>query len=536
MPHFNSRHTRGAALVAAFIAMVVFATMALALSMVSTSNTTVLSDSTARMKALMLAQAGMNMAASRIRNNVTSIMSMNDAVRATAPSGATAQTWVQNLTMSPNEFMRIDRSDVNIAGVGLAIRLTSWGVIQGQAGGRQTYTAADGSTIQNTTFRKIEAVLLVKTGEGSFIAGAFGDTGLVANGSIQTDSYDSRGVPVMKLNPAFVVGNGQPQYIADTGSVGPDGIAGSADDVQSKGPDGVLGTADDVLYPKFSYATYNQQVHISPRLKGPPERPNTTLDPVTAAELGSPNVAYTNAELDAFRTSTAGANGDVGTNGSISAVGALVIFGDATPGPGGTVTGGGTITGSTAPAPQPWALNQPIITIPTSGITGNSLPSGNSAVTLGVTGSNTTYVFSAMDSRDYTMQGHVTIYLTGDFINNGNDKITVSAGSDLTIYQTAGTFTMNGGGIVNAANMNPNDFTLVSTSSSTVRIAGNNTFYGTVYAPNAPVVLTGTAETYGALVGRSMDISGTSDFHYDVAATSPGIVQTISLVSYREMD
>jgi hypothetical protein len=522
--HFVRRAQRGIALVAAMLALVVMAVMAIALSMMSVSNNNMLTNSEDRMQALLLAQAGLNMAIKRYN---------------TLPDG----TKVLQLSWGANQVIRVDKETT-----GAGIKLTAYGAIVNRsgAGNRADNIDLDGdlNITELVAYRRMEAVLVPSSNAGGFRAGAFGDAFLDAHGNITTDSYNSDGVPIMKKDPGpdGIVGNAddpKDRY------AGPDGLLNTADDylyakyipetTAAAGPDGVLGTADDVQTPRFTPANYNQQVKSAARIYGNPAagiapRPNTLADPITAAELGATSYAFTAAELATFRTTSLGNNGDVGSNGGVSAVGALVIYGDATPGPGQAVTGGGLVTGSTSPSLAPWTLDQPTYTPPAGLAVGTLTP------TVGAVGSTTVMRLSSWPSTDVTIQGNVTIYLEGDFTQNGGKAVTLASGAKLTIYQSTGTFTLNGGGVVNGSNKKPGDFTLISTSTSTVKLAGGAEFYGTVYAPKAPVVVIGNADSYGAVVGSTVDLGGTADFHYDTAARSPAIVTNVSVAAYRELD
>jgi hypothetical protein len=521
----TSRHgQRGIALVSAMIAVVVLATLSLALSMMSISNNNMLTNSEDRMQALLLAQSGLNMAIKRY---------------STLPDG----NRVLVMNFGPNQVIRVDKQTT-----GAGIRLVSYGAIVNRngAGNRSDNLDLDGdlNVTELVAYRRMEAVLVPTSSQGSFRSGAFGDALLDAHGNITTDAYNSDGVPIMKRDPGVdgIVGNADDPLDR---YAGPDGILNTADDytypkyipetTAAAGPDGVLGTVDDVQTPRFTAANYNQQIKSAARIYGDPAagiapRPNTLADPITAAELGTSGYAYTAAELAAFRETTLGGNGDVGSNAGVSAVGALVIYGDATPGPGQTVTGGGLVTGSTAAATTPWTLDIPVYSAPAG------LPVSTLGATLGATGTTTIQRLTSWPSTDLTVQGDVTIYLEGDFLQNGTKAITLAPNAKLTIYQSTGTFTLNGGGIVNGSSKKPADFTLVSSSTSTVKLAGGAEFYGTVYAPKAPVVVIGNADSFGAFVGATVDLGGTADFHYDMAAKSPGIITTVSVAAYRELD
>jgi hypothetical protein len=452
-PHLVRKSApRGAALVASFLAVSVLTTLAIAISELSVTNSYTLTSSEDRLQALLLAQAGMNMAIARIKK---------------LPDGPNAlQT-----NWGPHQFIRVDKT----TGGGFII-LTAYGSVENKL------SAGNVTRVE----RRLEAVLKPSSQQGAFRAGAFGDATLDAGGNINTDSYDSRGIPIVKAD-------GTPEL-------------------------------DGAGQPMYTPATYNQQVKATARLK---TRPNTLADPITATEMGAPDGAYTAAELADFRTTSVGSNGDVGSNGSISAVGALVINGDATPGPGQTVSGGGTITGSTSSALVPMSLDIPYYT-PPAGLAVTAVPSTISAGT---------YRFASWPSADYTVTGDVTVYLDGDMIQNGGKVITLAPGASLTIWQGAGSFTLNGGGIINGApSRNPKEFTLITSTVDTVKLAGGAQFYGTVYAPLAHVDVEGNAASFGAVLGKTVDLTGTADFHYDVNARSPAIIESITLVTYRELE
>jgi hypothetical protein len=520
---FTRQTSRGIALVSALLAIIVMATMSLALSMLSVSNNNVLTNSEDRMQALLLAQAGLNMAIKRWN---------------TLPDGA--KVMVTNF--GPNQIIRVDKQTT--AG---GIRLTSYGAIVNRSGvgNRADNLDLDGdlNVTELVAWRRMEAVLVPTSSQGSFRSGAFGDAFLDAHGNITTDSYNSDGVPIMKRDAGAdgIAGSADDPV---NRYAGPDGLLNTADDyiypkyvpetTTGAGPDGVMGTVDDVQVPRFTPANYNQQVKTAARIYGDPAngvapRPNTLSDPITA-ELGTPGYAFSAAELLKFRETPLGENGDVGSNAGVSAVGALIIYGDATPGPGQMVTGGGYVTGSTAAATAPWVLDIPVYSAP-AGVSVSAMTG-----TLGAAGTTTIKRLSSWPSTNVTVQGNVTIYLEGDFSQNGQNAVTLAPNSKLTIFQSTGSFTLNGGGIINGSNKKPADFTLVSSSTTEVKLAGGAEFYGTVYAPKAPVKIIGNADSYGAFVGATVDLGGTADFHYDMAAKSPAIVTNVNVAAYRELD
>jgi Flp pilus assembly protein TadG len=85
--------------------------------------------------------------------------------------------------------------------------------------------------------------------------------------------------------------------------------------------------------------------------------------------------------------------------------------------------------------------------------------------------------------------GPTKIYLTGNFDREGgaiiNNNTQIAA--NLSIYMTGGD----------------------------AHISSDNVFYGTFYAPNTDIFYSGTADFYGAMVGKTLQIQGDATGHYD---------------------
>jgi hypothetical protein len=210
----------------------------------------------------------------------------------------------------------------------------------------------------------------------------------------------------------------------------------------------------------------------------------------------------------------AGDNGTVGSNGDITVEGSATIYGDATPGPDGSVTGGGTVTGLTAPAEEETVL-EPYTYTPV----GSSLGQLNSTTTL----ASGTYRYSSIQlaSWDTVTLGQnagdiITLYVDSSIAISGHAKIVVYDGAKVVIHHGSDTAKFTGGGLVNTSQL-PASFIFYSATTDEVKVAGNSDFYGAVYAPSAPVKITGTSAFFGSAVGNVVTISGTVALHYDDA-------------------
>jgi hypothetical protein len=48
-----------------------------------------------------------------------------------------------------------------------------------------------------------------------------------------------------------------------------------------------------------------------------------------------------------------------------------------------------------------------------------------------------------------------------------------------------------------------------------VNIVGGASFYGSIIAPNAEILLAGNADMYGAMIGKTLKMAGSFSFHVD---------------------
>jgi hypothetical protein len=212
-----------------------------------------------------------------------------------------------------------------------------------------------------------------------------------------------------------------------------------------------------------------------------------------------------------------GNGGNVGSNGPISGVGNMVVYGNATPGPGYSVslTSNAKVTGSTTSEIAAAVLPDYTYTPPAGS---NGSISGTTTI------NNGTFHYSSISlagNSKLTIQGTVNIYIDGNFSVTGNAQINLAAGAVANIYQGAGGSTnIAGNGLVSIDNI-PSNFNVISASTSSVKTAGNGTFFGTVYAPYADVQISGNGDTFGSQIGKTVLINGNGNFHWDKNSRSP---------------
>lgn len=137
---------------------------------------------------------------------------------------------------------------------------------------------------------------------------------------------------------------------------------------------------------------------------------------------------------------------------------------------------------------------------------------------------------SGSSTQVVTINGDVTLVVTGDISFTGQSSINVTSGSSLTIY-AEGDVAIGGNGIVNT-DLVPADVSIIGTqdvvsdgsggyeAGQSIKIAGNGQLAANVYAPGADISLNGggtNGNVYGAAVGFTSTVTGGSAFHFDEA-------------------
>jgi len=202
-------------------------------------------------------------------------------------------------------------------------------------------------------------------------------------------------------------------------------------------------------------------------------------------------------------------NGHVRTNGNIALSGNATIGGNAIPGPNQQVTmaGNAAVTGSTTAATSPASYTP--VTVPGGATSLGALSvSGNKTRTL----TAGTYVASSISIT-------------------GNAKLIINAsGGPVNLYVT-GNISVAGNGIANATNL-PSNLMIYQSGNSGIAFSGNADFYGTIYAPESPLTVSGNGNMFGAFVTSTLQNSGNGGIHFDQALKSiPGGAGSIKLTS-----
>jgi hypothetical protein len=114
-----------------------------------------------------------------------------------------------------------------------------------------------------------------------------------------------------------------------------------------------------------------------------------------------------------------------------------------------------------------------------------------------------TYYFN-----DLSLSGQATLNLSG-----------------LTVIYLTGDLDTSGGNVVNATE-DPKNLVIFMTG-GTATVNASIDWYGVIYAPETDIQFNGNADTYGAIVGGTIDGSGGADLHYDedVSTVLEGMIE-----------
>jgi Flp pilus assembly protein TadG len=224
---------------------------------------------------------------------------------------------------------------------------------------------------------------------------------------------------------------------------------------------------------------------------------------------GGPKTDSYRSSNGSYTSQTPRDNGNLCSDGPINVDGSPVVNGDANPGRGykTALTGSAVVTGNMSPRLRP--LNLPGVDMSTVSVSNNnaSLPpiqKGNNFVPI-LDGSRN---FLLDGGRTYTIPSGT--YYINDLTLTGSSKLYVDPG--VKLYVT-GKLDTSGGDVINATQIPSN--LRIFMSGSTANISGSSDNHMVVYAPNTDVEVAGSGAFHGAVVGKTLSLTGDGGLHYD---------------------
>jgi len=138
----------------------------------------------------------------------------------------------------------------------------------------------------------------------------------------------------------------------------------------------------------------------------------------------------------------------------------------------------------------------------------------NDNTTIGRTSDGKSPWYKSTAQIDIQSQSYLTL-APGTYVF---DSIKLAGGATIrvtgptTIY-VKGDIAAGGGAITNVT-QDPHNLTIMSLGEN-VKVSGGAGFYGSIVAPDATVVLGGTSDYYGAVIGQTVEMGGDFVFHVD---------------------
>ncbi len=127
-----------------------------------------------------------------------------------------------------------------------------------------------------------------------------------------------------------------------------------------------------------------------------------------------------------------------------------------------------------------------------------------------------TYRYSSLSlggSSKLTINGQVTLIIDGNITLTGAAKLEVASGS-VVIYAGGAKLDIGGGAMVNLT-QNPASLIIYGSAAlTTVNLSGGTSLIGMIHAPAATIKITGSQQTFGAIIGNIVDLSGATSVHF----------------------
>ena len=216
--------------------------------------------------------------------------------------------------------------------------------------------------------------------------------------------------------------------------------------------------------------------------------------------------------------------GTIGSNADISADGNVKIWGDAVAGPTGSVTlipsGNATLSGTASSAPAVKEL--PPIDVPGGTAVGSLNTNGDVNVDSG------DWVYEDLTIGGiYTITGPANVVCDDLKLKSGAQIVVDDSSGPVTFY-VENDFVMNSNTLISANSLDPaqvsfkllsdniiDPATDIDVTEDLIDFKSNAKFYGTIYAPNANLVIDSNFELFGAVASKVLHIDSNAQIHYD---------------------
>jgi choice-of-anchor A domain-containing protein len=174
---------------------------------------------------------------------------------------------------------------------------------------------------------------------------------------------------------------------------------------------------------------------------------------------------------------------------------------------------GATVTGSTTTLTQ--IVEMPSVTVPEVLETSPSLGTIKLSTTISSSGKYDN--INLQGGKTVMIEGDVTLYIIGDISLGNSAELQIVEGASLTLY-LGGDFEGKNSSCVNNLTQDPQQLIIYGLDSCESMVFKNGSdFYGSIYAPNAEVVMHNSSDVYGAVTAESFEQKNSATFYYDAS-------------------
>ncbi len=130
--------------------------------------------------------------------------------------------------------------------------------------------------------------------------------------------------------------------------------------------------------------------------------------------------------------------------------------------------------------------------------------------------------------------GGANYYLSSiDLANHATLTVNADASHPVNIFLT-GKLDAKNGAIINNNGL-PTDFTVFSNSNQLIGIHHGGVFKGLIYAPYATVELKNSADLYGAIWAKTVDLKNSGEVYFDTALKDKYLLSDLNVLSWRQL-
>jgi hypothetical protein len=168
----------------------------------------------------------------------------------------------------------------------------------------------------------------------------------------------------------------------------------------------------------------------------------------------------------------------------------------------------------------------PAITAPTEppfDVSRGDIDSNNTTITLGAADSGMYDEIKLTNGAKLVIDGDVTLYVPGDFTTKQFADVEILPDSNLTLY-LGGNLLGRNTSTINGVTQEPKRCQVFGVGEGQIFLFEQSAvLYGTIYAPDADIVLENSSTLYGAIIANNSQIANSAELHFDATLTQASV-------------